>query len=137
MLQGYQLFEEVPDPAIFCQLRVGAGMTTRSLEAAIAGLPHTLFSVLVRYEGRVVGMGRIVGDSGLYYQVADVAVDPDHQFKGLGKAIVGRLVAWIHANVPKGSFVGLQADGEAHRLYAQFGFRATAPESIGMELVIG
>jgi GNAT superfamily N-acetyltransferase len=134
--QGYVLLEEVPEPEVFCQLRVDAGMSPRTVEAAIAGLPHTLFGALVRYEGREVGMGRIVGDRGLYYQIADVAVHPDHQFKGVGKAIVGRLVEWLHANVPSGSFVGLQADGEAHRLYAQFGFRATAPESIGMELVI-
>jgi hypothetical protein len=32
--------------------------------------------------------------------------------------------------------VGIIADGEANRLYAQFGFAPTAPKSIGMALVV-
>lgn len=35
---------------------------------------------------------------------------------------------------PESAHVMLLADGPAHRLYEQFGFHATAPESIGMEL---
>lgn len=136
MHQDYRLFEEVPDPVTFCQLRVDAGMSQRSLEAAAAGLPRTLFGVVVRYEGRVVGMARVIGDGGLCFQVSDVAVHPDHQARGLGKALMSRIVAYLQENVPAGSFVNLLADGEAHRLYAQFGFRPTAPESIGMDLVI-
>ena len=136
MRQGYELFEEVPAPEVFCRLRVDAGMTPRRVEAAVADLPNTLFGVLVRYEGKVVGMGRVVGDGGLCFQVSDVAVHPDHQSRGLGKAIMTRLVEWLHAHVPPGSFVNLLADGEAHKLYAQFGFRPTGPASIGMDLVI-
>ncbi|SEC25865.1 GNAT family N-acetyltransferase [Terriglobus roseus] len=136
MHHEYSLFEEVPDPVTFCQLRVDAGMSPRSIEAATAGLPRTIFGVLVRHAGKVVGMGRVVGDGGLCFQVSDIAVHPDHQARGLGKALVSRIVAYLHENVPAGSFVNLLADGEAHRLYAQFGFRPTAPGSIGMDLVI-
>ncbi|AFL89782.1 putative acyltransferase [Terriglobus roseus DSM 18391] len=137
MHQEYSLFEEVPDPATFCQLRVDAGMSPRSIEAAAAGLPRTLFGVVVRHKGRVVGMARVIGDGGLCFQISDVAVHPDHQARGLGKALMGRIVAYLQETVPAGSFVNLLADGEAHRLYAQFGFRPTAPDSIGMDLVIG
>jgi GNAT superfamily N-acetyltransferase len=134
--QDYSLFEEVPDPVTFCQLRVAAGMSPRSIAAATVGLPRTLFGVVVRYEGSVVGMARVIGDGGLCFQVSDVAVHPDHQARGLGKALMSRIVAYLQENVPAGSFVNLLADGEAHRLYAQFGFRPTAPDSIGMDLVI-
>jgi hypothetical protein len=37
---------------------------------------------------------------------------------------------------PSGAHVSLIADGEAHRLYSQFGFRPTAPESIAMAFYI-
>ena len=137
MHKDYSLFEEVPDPATFCQLRVDAGMSPRSIEAAAVGLPRTLFGVLVRFDDRVVAMGRVIGDGGLCFQVSDVAVHPDHQGRGLGKAVMSRIVAYLKRNVPAGLFVNLLADGEAHRLYAQFGFRPTAPASIGMDLVIG
>ena len=38
---------------------------------------------------------------------------------------------------PAEAYVSLIADGEAHRLYEQFGFRPTAPASIGMAQWIG
>jgi len=43
-----------------------------------------------------------------------------------------RLDGWMQANLPPSAYVSLLADGEAHRLYAQFGFEPTAPASIGM-----
>lgn len=36
-------------------------------------------------------MGRAVGD-GLFYQIVDIAVDPAHQRRGLGKAIMAGLM---------------------------------------------
>ena len=36
------------------------------------------------------------------------------------------------ATLPKGAYVSLIADTPADRLYAQFGFVATAPRSLGM-----
>ena len=40
--------------------------------------------------------------------------------------------AEILREAPENAFVSLLADGEAHRLYAQFGFEPTAPHAIGM-----
>ncbi len=77
-------------------------------------------------------MGRIVGDGGCHLQVCDIAVVPRLQGQGLGKEVMGRLDAWMQATLPPSAYVSLLADGEAHRLYAQFGFAPTAPASIGM-----
>jgi len=79
-------------------------------------------------------MGRVIGDGGLFFQIVDIAVDPAHQGRGLGKAIVAALVARVRRDAPASAYVSQIADGEAQRLYAQFGFVATAPESIGMAL---
>lgn len=79
-------------------------------------------------------MGRLVGDGGLTVQICDVAVDPAHQGHGLGTAIMRALVDYVNANVPRSAYVSLIADGDANRLYARFGFRPTAPASIGMAL---
>lgn len=76
-------------------------------------------------------MGRVVGD-GLFYQVVDIAVDPEHQKKGVGKAIMARLMAELEQRATAEVYVSLIADGEAKHLYAQFGFTPTAPASIGM-----
>jgi ribosomal protein S18 acetylase RimI-like enzyme len=112
-------------------LRRIAGLTPRSVEAAAAGLPHTVAAIVVRHGDEAVGMGRTIGD-GLFYQVVDIAVDPAHQGRGLGKAIVNSLMDALRAIAPAEAYVSLIADGKANALYAQFGFTPTAPASIGM-----
>ena len=133
---GYELRVEIPTVGEYLGLRAAAGMSAKSAEGAAAGLPNSWFSVVVRRDGRAVGMGRIVSDGGTVFLVSDVAVEPEHQGLGLGKAIVGRLVeeCWVHGH--EGAYVSLFADGEAHRLYAQYGFKPTAPDSIGMTFLI-
>ena len=128
----YTLVEGVPSIEDYRRLRAVSGLTPRSAEAARLGLPNTIHAVHVEAEGQAVGMGRIIGDGALVFQVVDVAVDPAHQRRGLGKAIMGALVAHLRATLPAEAYVSLIADGEAHRLYAQFGFEPVAPASIGM-----
>jgi GNAT superfamily N-acetyltransferase len=132
----YHLTVGVPSVEDYCRLRVSTGLSPKSAEAAAAGLPNTLFGVLVLKEDKVIGMGRVVGDNGLFYQVVDIAVEPEHQRRGLGKAIVGKIVDHLKRSAPSGAHVSLIADGTAHHLYAQFGFKPTAPDSIGMALTI-
>ena len=92
MEAAYHLIVGVPSVEDYCRLRVSTGLSPKSAEAAAAGLPNTLFGVLVPKEDIVIGMGRVIGDNGLFYQVVDIAVEPEHQRRGLGKAIVGKIV---------------------------------------------
>ncbi|WP_409254959.1 GNAT family N-acetyltransferase [Janthinobacterium sp. S3T4] len=82
----------------------------------------------------VVGMGRVIGDDGCFYQVVDIAVLPAHQGKGLGKLIMQEIRRYIDTSVPQSAYISLIADGQAQDLYAQFGFSHTAPASVGMAL---
>lgn len=136
MADDYSICIEIPAVADYCRLRSIAGMTPRSETAAAAGLPHTVVGVVARQGGQAVGMGRAIGD-GLCYQIVDIAVDPAHQGQGLGKAIVSGLMDALKRIAPAEAYVSLIADGEAHRLYAQYGFVPTAPASIGMAQWIG
>jgi ribosomal protein S18 acetylase RimI-like enzyme len=129
----YTLAHETPSPEEFCSLRVLSGMTPRTIKGASIGLPNTFFAVTIRLGGKLVGMGRIVGDGGLSFQIVDIAVDPAHQGIGLGKAIMTALIERLQ-NIPGGAHISLMADGPAKHLYAKFGFYETAPASVGMEL---
>jgi ribosomal protein S18 acetylase RimI-like enzyme len=111
---------------------VDAGLSAKSAEGARIGLPNTFFGVTIYRSGKAVGMGRIVGDGGLSFQIVDIAIEPAHQRRALGKLIVRMLVEHVKKSAPSGAHVSLIADGEAHRLYSQFGFRPTAPESVAM-----
>ena len=124
----------IPAVATYQQLRIAAGLSAQTAEAAAKGLPNSLFAVQVLLGDDVVGMGRIIGDGGCFYQVVDIAVLPAHQGKGLGKLIMREIMRYIDSEVPPSAYVSLIADGQAQDLYAQFGFRHTAPASVGMAL---
>lgn len=40
-------------------------------------------------------MGRIIGDGGWYFLIADMATLPEHQRKGLGSVVMKHLLAYI------------------------------------------
>lgn len=132
-----ELVERFPEVDDYCRLRIEAGMSPRSLEAARRGLPNTLYGVRLIADGKVVGMGRIIGDGGCFFIVADIAVVPEHQGRGLGKRILDALDAWLQRNAPVSAVVSLVADGDAKYLYAKYGFVESAPAAVNMEYSIG
>jgi hypothetical protein len=69
MKEGYQLVVEVPSAEDYRRLRIAAGLSPKSAEGAAAGLPNSLFAVLIKMDGKVVGVDRVVGDGGRLYQV--------------------------------------------------------------------
>jgi GNAT superfamily N-acetyltransferase len=81
-------------------------------------------------------MGRIIGDGGWYFHIADMAVHPDHQKKGLGDAILKALLQRIAHNAPKDGepYITLFADEAGRRLYYKNGFVDAAPGQLGMVL---
>ncbi|MFJ5118132.1 GNAT family N-acetyltransferase [Kitasatospora sp. NPDC088548] len=132
----YELRVGVPSVDTFRHLRTAAGMSDRPAGAVAAGLPHTWHGVTAHLGQETVGMGRIVGDGGAVFQIVDVCVLPAHQGRGLGRRIMAHLTAELEHRAPAGAYVSLIADGDAHRLYAHYGFTQTAPHSVGMHRLV-
>jgi GNAT superfamily N-acetyltransferase len=70
-------------------------------------------------DGVQVGFARVVTDRATFAWVADVVVAPEARGKGVGKAIMGAIVA--HPEL-QGLRRMVLATRDAHGLYAQFGF---------------
>ena len=132
MNDDYRLIDATPSAADYRRLRESAGLRPKSAAAAERGLPNTLFGVSVMHGAAVVGMGRVIGDGGCFFEIVDIAVLPEHQRRGLGKKIMARLMEWIRINAPATALVSLLADANAGTLYEQFGFKESAPASKGM-----
>lgn len=128
----YRVTAATPSVADYLRLRQAAGLSPKSSEGAAIGLENSCFAVSVLHGERAVGMGRVIGDGGCFFQIVDIAIDPAHQRRGLGKAVMAALVDWLQAHAPDRAYVSLIADGDARHLYAGFGFAETAPRSVGM-----
>ncbi|MCG6955759.1 MAG: GNAT family N-acetyltransferase [Gemmatimonadetes bacterium] len=134
---GYRFALTTPGVADYQRLRREAGLSAFDDAAAARGLDDLFLAVVIEHRGETVGMGRVIGDGGLFLQLVDIAVQPAHQGKGLGKAIVGALVEALADRLDAPAYCSLVADGEARNLYAQFGFAPVMPKSIGMARWIG
>ncbi len=121
---------------VYRNLRTQCGLSKKTLEAAEAGLQNSIHSVMIETNGKVIGMGRIIGDGGCFCQIVDICVLPEFQEKGVGKTIMQNLTDFIHQKLPRSCYVSLIADGEAFHLYEKFGFKDTLPASKGMYLRI-
>jgi len=135
--QRFTVEYRIPPVEDYLRLREIAGLTPRDRASAEAGLPNSAVAVVVSEGEAIVGMGRVIGDGALFFQLVDIAVEPRLHGQGLGKAIVAALVGRLAEIVPGRAYVSLIADGEAHRLYARYGFEAVGPASRGMAMWLG
>lgn len=114
-----------PAPEAYVALRADAGLGPRSLDAARRALPNTLHAVTLTEGGKLIAMGRVVGDGGCFVLLTDIAVHPDHQGRGLGWAVTERLMQWCEATLPPDCHISLVSSARAVPLYERFGFRRT------------
>ena len=82
-------------------------------------------------------MGRAVGDSGWCFLIADIATDPAHQRRGIGRAVLEELLLTILFTAPNNPYIVVLADALGRPLYQSTGFVETAPHSIGMRYAPG
>jgi GNAT superfamily N-acetyltransferase len=129
----YKVVEEVAAVDDFLRLRKISGLSERPKEATIRALPRSLYGIHIIVDGAAIGMGRIVGDGALNFEIVDVAVDPKHQKQGFGRVIMKHIMAYLDKEAPSGCYVTLMADVPA--LYEKFGFALVRPASEGMYLI--
>ncbi|EAW12374.1 GNAT family N-acetyltransferase [Aspergillus clavatus NRRL 1] len=140
---NYQLHEGYPAVADYLHLRATSGLSPKTAAQGAAVANGSWYGCYVTYTDKdsgastPVGMGRIIGDGGWYFHIADMAVLPDHQRRGLGDVILKTLLAKIREEAPEGNpYVNLFADPPGRRLYAKNGFVEGAPKEMGMVMVM-
>lgn len=69
-----------------------APLGEKSPDALATVFTNSMFACFVYAGGALAGAGRALADGLDCAYIADVAVHPDHQGRGLGQAIIGRLV---------------------------------------------
>ncbi len=140
VVPAYVLHEGYPSVEDYVHLRLASGLTPKTAAqgaAALKGSWYGCYVTMANDHSKAIAMGRIVGDGGWYFNIADMAVLPDHQRRGLGDAILRHLLAKIRADaVPGVSYVTLMADKPGRRLYEKHGFADAMPKEMGMNLIV-
>ena len=132
--EGCRLLWEPPRSPEYLRLRRISGLSPRTPEQATGALMASWAWAIVRdRDGDLAAMGRVIGDGTWYFHLADVATDPDHQRRGLGRAVVEDLIARIDAAAPTHPYITLLADPPGQSLYRSLGFVDSDP-SLGMRL---
>ena len=108
----------------FLRLKVATGFRDRPIALVEKALQNSLFDVTAVAGGKVIGMGRLVGDGAMYWYLQEIIVLPKYQNKGIGTAIVNRLLDYVSDHTQAGDFtsVGLTAAEGKEGFYERFGF---------------
>ena len=130
----YVITEKTPLVQEFIALRTAVGWGELNRDALARGLSGSLMCVCVRHGGKLVGFGRVVGDGCFVFYIQDMIVHPDHQRKGLGKAVMSRIMGYIETAGGEDIYIGLMATKGKAGFYEQFGFMARPEDAPGMQL---
>ncbi|MDE5596845.1 MAG: GNAT family N-acetyltransferase [Lachnospiraceae bacterium] len=120
----YELVDNVLSAEDFIRLKVATGFIDRPLQQVEKALKNGLFNVSAVCDGKVIGMGRLVGDGAMYWYLQEIIVLPEYQGKGIGKSIVNRLIEHIKSEAVQGTKIeiGLTAVKGKEPFYEKFGF---------------
>jgi GNAT superfamily N-acetyltransferase len=130
----FGILNRLPTIEEFKALRSAVGWI---VPPAIArGLAGSVYGVCATFDDEVVGTGRIIGDGGFTYFLGDVIVVPALQRKGIGTAIMERLLAYIREDACVGAYVTLMAAGGKESFYERFGFVRRPLDSYGAGMMI-
>ena len=121
----------------YLALRWLSGLSPKNPEQGVPALANSWgWRRAVDETGRSVAMGRVVGDGGWYFLIADMATLPEYQKRGLGRRILTGLLEEIRTRAPEGAYVTLLADPPGQRLYRSLGFEEPTNGSVTMHRVM-
>ena len=121
-----------PSVEEYAELIASVGWKIRDPQAIRAALDNGLCAVVAETDVGVVGMGRVIGDRGLHYFLADVVVRPEFQRRGIGTAIVRALQEFIDRVPHKNTFVGVFAAEGTREFYSRLGYKAQRADGPAM-----
>ncbi len=114
----------------YARLRAAVGWRPAPRAEVVQAALDRTWNVVAREEGAVIGIGRLLEDGALYATIWDVIVLPEAQRRGVGSAILERLLERAAGR----GLVVLVASPAGRSLYERYGFRAEDARGVAMFL---
>ena len=101
-------------------------------------LDNTFYSVSVYDEEKIIGYGRLIGDTICFIYVHDVMVIPEYQRKGIGSMIMQNLLEKINEIKKENPDlrVYLGASKNREKFYEKFGFIKRIDAELGYGMIL-
>lgn len=115
----------------FVSLRAKVGWQSGSLAMVDTSLKNSLFHVTVYEKDKLIGMGRVIGDSAMYFYIQDVVVDPKYQNLGIGAALMEQIENYLAGAAKQGATVGLLAAKGKEAFYQRYSYIERPNTSLG------
>lgn len=115
---------------------VGWGAYNESISKK--ALDNTFYSVSVYDEDKIIGYGRLIGDTICFMYIHDVMVIPEYQSKQIGTMIMNKLLKKINElKIENPSLrVYLGASKNREKFYEKFGFIKRIDADLGCGMIL-
>ena len=122
----------------FLEMVKSVGWKTYSNSQIEKALKNTMYMVKVTVDGKLAGIGRVVGDYSIVCILTDICVKPQFQGHGIGLKIINELKRLIETNVSKGEKIQIELTPTAGNepFYEKAGFKYNPDKITGMYLWI-
>ncbi len=106
----------------YLDLRKSVNWGFCSKEDSKVGLENSLFMVTLRFENKIIGFGRVIGDGKIAFYIQDVIVIPEFQGKGHAKLIMDKIMEYIKSVATPKAVLGLMSATGVESFYKKYGF---------------
>lgn len=122
----------------FLEMVESVGWRTYSKKQIDNALANTMYMVKATVDGKLAGIGRVVGDYSIVCMLTDICVKPEFQKHGIGLKIVEELKNLISSNVHEGEKMQIELTPTAgnESFYQKAGFKYNPEKITGMYLWI-
>lgn len=122
----------------FLEMVESVGWKTYSREQVEKALKNTMYMVKATIDGKLAGIGRVVGDHSIVCMLSDICVKPEFQGQGIGLKIISELKRLIENNVADGEKMQIELTPTAgnEAFYEKAGFKYNPDKITGMYLWI-
>ena len=123
---------------VFLEMVESVGWKTYSKLQVEKALKNTMYMVKATVDGKLAGIGRVVGDYSIVCVLTDICVKPEFQGHGIGLKITNELKRLVETNVNEGEKMQIELTPTAgnEAFYEKAGFKYKPDKITGMYLWI-